>query len=74
MSVAATKDLVRDGINGFVGDDSANWEAVGKRFARLLNAGTRDRSGRETFRTACGQGWDEVARRQTEIYEGLLGT
>ena len=74
MSVAATKDLVRDGINGFVGDDSANGEAVGKRFARLLNAGTRDRSGRETFRTACGQGWDEVARRQIEIYEGLLGT
>jgi len=68
------KDLVRDGVNGFVIGDPADGEAVGERFARLLEAGTRERMGREAFRTACGQGWDEVARRQIEIYEGLLGT
>jgi hypothetical protein len=28
--------------------------------------------GQEAFRTACGQSWDEVARRQIEIYEELL--
>jgi glycosyltransferase involved in cell wall biosynthesis len=68
------KDLVHDGVNGFVVGDPADREAVGERFARLLEAGTRERMGREAFRTACGQGWDEVARRQIEIYEGLLGT
>jgi len=68
------KDLVQEGVNGFVVGDPADREAVGERFARLLEAGTRERMGREAFRTACGQGWDEVARRQIEIYEGLLGT
>jgi hypothetical protein len=28
--------------------------------------------GQEAFRTAGGQSWDEIARRQIEIYEGLL--
>jgi len=68
------KDLVRDGLNGFVIGDPADARAVAERFARLLDPGFRERMGQEAFRTACGQSWDEVARRQIEIYEGLLGT
>jgi len=68
------KDLVRDGVNGFVVGDPADAAAVADRFARLLDAGLRQRMGQEAFRTACGQSWDEVARRQIEIYEEILGT
>jgi len=68
------KDLVRDGVNGFVVGDPADAAAVAGRFAQLLDPGLRERMGQEAFRTACGQSWDEVARRQIEIYEELLGT
>ena len=66
------KDLVRDGVNGFVVGDPADAAAVAERLAQLLSTETRKRMGQEAFRTACGQSWDEVARRQIEIYEELL--
>jgi UDP-glucose:(heptosyl)LPS alpha-1,3-glucosyltransferase len=68
------KDLVRDGVNGFVVGDPADAAAVAGRFARLLDPGLRQRMGQEAFRTACGQSWDEVARRQIQIYDELLDT
>jgi UDP-glucose:(heptosyl)LPS alpha-1,3-glucosyltransferase len=68
------KDLVRDGENGFIVGDPADAAAVAERLAQLLSTETRQRMGQEAFRTACGQSWDEVARRQIEIYEELLGT
>jgi UDP-glucose:(heptosyl)LPS alpha-1,3-glucosyltransferase len=68
------RDLVRDGVNGFVVGDPADAAAVADRLARLLDPGLRQRMGQEAFRTACGQSWDEVARRQIGIYEELLGT
>ncbi|MBK7552001.1 MAG: glycosyltransferase family 4 protein [Syntrophaceae bacterium] len=66
------KDLVRDGVNGFVAGDPADAKAVAERFVRLLDPEIRRRMGQEAFRTAGGQSWDEIARRQIEIYEGLL--
>jgi UDP-glucose:(heptosyl)LPS alpha-1,3-glucosyltransferase len=68
------RDLVREGINGFVVDAPSESEAVADRFALLLDDEIRGRMGREALRTACGQSWGEVARRQIEIYEELLGT
>jgi len=68
------KDLVHDGVNGFVVDNPADAGAVAERLARLLDSGIRERIGKEAFRTASGQSWDEVARRQIGIYEELLGT
>ena len=66
------KDLVRDGVNGFMVGDPADAAAVAERLAQLLSTETRQRMGQEAFRTACGQSWDEVAKRQIEIYEELL--
>ena len=66
------KDLVRDGENGFIVGDPADAAAVAERLAQLLSTETRQRMGQEAFRTACGQSWDEVAKRQIEIYEELL--
>jgi glycosyltransferase involved in cell wall biosynthesis len=66
------KDLVRDGENGFIVGEPADGTAVAERFARLLEGEVRKRMGQEAYRTACGQSWDEVARRQIEIYEELL--
>jgi len=68
------KDLVHDGVNGFIVDNPADAGAVAERLARLLDSGIRERIGKEAFRTASGQSWDEVARRQIGIYEELLGT
>jgi hypothetical protein len=45
---------------------------VAERLAQLLSTGTGKRMGEEAFRTVSGQSWDEVARRQIEIYEELL--
>ena len=66
------KDLVRDGVNGFVVGDPADAAAVAERLSQLLSTETRKRMGQEAFRTACGQSWNEVARRQIELYEELL--
>ena len=66
------KDLVRDGVNGFVVGDPADAAAVAERFAQLLEGEPENGWEQEAFRTACGQSWDEVARRQIEIYEELL--
>jgi UDP-glucose:(heptosyl)LPS alpha-1,3-glucosyltransferase len=66
------KDLVRDGENGFIVGNPADAAAVAERLAQLLSTETRQRMGQEAFRTACGQSWDKVARRQIEIYEELL--
>lgn len=68
------RDLVREGINGFVVDAPSESEAVADRFALLLDDEIRGRMGREALRTACGQSWEAVAHRQMEIYEELLGT
>jgi len=68
------RDLVRDGVNGFVVENPGDAKAAAERFERLLDAEVRLRMGREAYRTAAGQSWDEVARRQIEIYGELLGT
>jgi len=67
------KDLVQEGVNGFVVGDPADARAVAERFSRLFDPAVRGRMGQEAYRTACGQSWDEVARRQIGIYEELLG-
>jgi UDP-glucose:(heptosyl)LPS alpha-1,3-glucosyltransferase len=68
------KDLVREGVNGFVVDTPSESEAVAERFELLLDTAIRERMGQEAFGTACGHSWDAVAKRQMEIYEELLGT
>jgi UDP-glucose:(heptosyl)LPS alpha-1,3-glucosyltransferase len=49
------KDLVRDGVNGFVGGDPADAKAVAEWFARLLVSETREEMGQEAFRTESRQ-------------------
>ena len=68
------KDLVREGVNGFVVDTPSERDAVAERFELLLDTAIRERMGQEAFGTACGQSWDAVAKRQMAIYEELLGT
>jgi UDP-glucose:(heptosyl)LPS alpha-1,3-glucosyltransferase len=66
------KDLVRDGINGFVVSADAGPEQIAGKLASLLPEEVRERMGRAARETARENTWDAAAARVTGIYEELL--
>ena len=66
------KDLVRDGINGFVVPADAGPEEIARRLASLLPEEVRERMGRAARETAREHTWDAAAARVAAIYEELL--
>jgi UDP-glucose:(heptosyl)LPS alpha-1,3-glucosyltransferase len=66
------KDLVRDGINGFVIPVDAGPEEIAGKLAFLLQEEVRKRMGRAARETARENTWDAVAARVSAIYEELL--
>jgi UDP-glucose:(heptosyl)LPS alpha-1,3-glucosyltransferase len=67
------KDLVREGINGFIiGDTSAAGEIAAK-IAVLLDESTRKKMAAEAYRTAAQNTWDTVTAKYREIYSNISG-
>ncbi|MFH1081394.1 MAG: glycosyltransferase family 4 protein [Pseudomonadota bacterium] len=66
------KDLVSDGINGFIIDNNADPDMIAGKLAIMMSSDIRDRFAREALKTAADHSWDKVAAKVEAIYEEIL--
>jgi UDP-glucose:(heptosyl)LPS alpha-1,3-glucosyltransferase len=66
------KDLVEDGVNGFVLPDRLDVDAAAGRIVLLFDAHRRAAMGEAGFRTASLHGWDRLAEKVAGVYEEVL--
>lgn len=67
------KDIVRQGINGFVLDDAINPDEIADKIGLLVKEEFRSRIAEEAFKTASMSTWEVAARKAENIYKDLLG-
>ncbi len=65
------KDLVQDGVNGFVVDRD-DIEAVSSRIRVIFDPGKREAMRREARQTALAHTWDAVVKKVLEVYKERL--
>lgn len=65
------KDLVRNGVNGYVVEDPCDSASAAEKIEYLMDEGARERMGREAQRTARENSWDRLADTVEEIYERI---
>lgn len=63
------KDLVSEGINGFVIEDTNNADMICARIGFMLDSKTRNTMAKEAHNTAINNSWEAVAKRMGDIYE-----
>ncbi len=73
-SNVGAKDLVREGINGFVIENTSNTDKISDKIGLILNEENRIRMAKEAHNTALNNSWDAVAKRVENIYEEMLQT
>ena len=66
------KDLVSEGVNGFVIEDTNNADIICARIGSMLNSKTRVTMAQKAYNTALNNSWDAVTKRMGDIYEGFL--
>jgi UDP-glucose:(heptosyl)LPS alpha-1,3-glucosyltransferase len=66
------KDLVEEGVNGFVLPDGRDADAAAGKIVLLLDAGRRAALGEAGFRTASTHSWEHLAEKVKDIYESCL--
>jgi len=66
------KDLIRQGINGFVIEDTSNSKNIADKIERLLDGSVRQKMAAEAFQTASLQSWSAVAKKTEEIYTEIF--
>jgi glycosyltransferase involved in cell wall biosynthesis len=66
------KDLVLEGINGFVIKNSDDAGKISEKIASLLKKETRIKMGQEAYKTALDNTWERKAKRTELLYEMLL--
>jgi glycosyltransferase involved in cell wall biosynthesis len=62
------KDLVEEGVNGFVLPDRQDAEAAAGKIVLLLDAHRRAAMGEAGFRTASACSWERLAGEVMEVY------
>jgi UDP-glucose:(heptosyl)LPS alpha-1,3-glucosyltransferase len=67
------KDIVKQGINGFVIEDRTDIGAISEKIGLLLNREMRMRMGEAAYETAMNNSWEAVAKKYELIYDELLG-
>lgn len=66
------KDLVEEGVNGFVLGDCADANAAAERIARLIDGPRRAEMGRRALHTASLHDWDVLAESMRMLYMKVL--
>ena len=66
------KDIVKQGINGFVIEERMDIDAISEKIGLLLNRELRIRMGEAAYETAMNNSWETVARKYELIYDELL--
>jgi UDP-glucose:(heptosyl)LPS alpha-1,3-glucosyltransferase len=69
---AGAKDLVRDGVNGFIVDGEADAAVVSGKIGMLFHSGKRLQMGQQARATALACTWEAAAKRIEDIYDTLL--
>jgi UDP-glucose:(heptosyl)LPS alpha-1,3-glucosyltransferase len=67
------KDIVGEGINGFVLENAINPDEIADKIGLLVKEESRSRMADEAFKTASMYTWGHTARKIENIYEDLLG-
>lgn len=66
------KDLVSEGINGFIIDNTADPDMIAGKLAIMMDSDIRSRIAREALKTATVHSWDRTASEVEAIYEEIL--
>lgn len=66
------KDLVEDGVNGFIVDRD-DIHAISSKIGFLLGAENREKMGRKAYLVAAQNTWDRAAERLLDIYQRVAG-
>jgi UDP-glucose:(heptosyl)LPS alpha-1,3-glucosyltransferase len=73
-SNVGAKDLAREGINGFVIEDTNKIDMICDRIGFMLDSKARITMAKEAYKTALNNSWEAVAKRVGGIYEEMLQT
>ncbi len=71
-SNVGAKDLIKDGINGFVISHGPDPDATAERIVHLLDNRFRKRMGIEAGNTSEAHSWDRLAKQVSEVYNEIL--
>ena len=66
------KDLITQGINGFVIEDRTDIDLASKKIGMLLNSEVRMRMGEAAYKTALNNTWEATTKKYQRIYDELL--
>ena len=66
------KDVVREGVNGFVIEDTADAGRIAEKIGLLLNEERRIQMGRDALQTAREHTWDTAADKVLRVYEEII--
>ncbi len=66
------KDLVTQGINGFIVDNAKHEEQIGHALTVMINRDVRSGMSQEARKTASLYGWESCVERYLELYRQLL--
>lgn len=70
-SNVGARDLIRQGINGFI-EDTSNLDKIAGAIEVLLDGAVRDKMAAEAFQTASLQSWPAAAQKMEKIYRGIF--
>jgi len=71
-SNVGAKDLVRQGVNGYIIDNNSSTDDIADKIRSMLNEETQTRMAQEAFNMAASHTWDKVTRRVADIYDDIL--
>jgi UDP-glucose:(heptosyl)LPS alpha-1,3-glucosyltransferase len=63
------KDLVKEGVNGFVIDNTDNADEIANRIVLMMDEEVRTRMGREAFKTALHNTWEAIVDTVLKVYD-----
>ena len=66
------KDLVKEGVNGFIVGDVDDAEEIADRIEKMSDDSVRVRMAEEAFKTARAHTWEDAAGKIEEMYEEIL--
>jgi UDP-glucose:(heptosyl)LPS alpha-1,3-glucosyltransferase len=66
------KDLIREGINGFVINDTDDPDTMAKKLGGMLDEDVRTRMAQAAFETASAYPWEKTVKEVEAVYEELL--
>ena len=71
-SNVGAKDLIRQGVNGFIIDETGNLNSIANKIELLLDGSVRQKMAAEAFQTASLQTWSAAVRKMEGIYSQII--